>query len=133
MSFKPKESCDTPASDLFASSFCDTGSPVADCELCGRTNFDFSGEFMEEGELETLLAKQEKQPEKYHGQNNTISWGHINGRQFVWDCPCNLLYRWEQFVWTHRFSIAIYLKKRAEQELKTAQMQHDQIKVVPTL
>lgn len=100
---------------------CTGGTPAATCELCGREHFDANGEFMEEGELDDLLAKQKSKPEKYISHNGGIGFGHIDGKQVVWDCPCNRASRFEKFIWGHRQIIASYLKARAQKATEHAQ------------
>lgn len=43
--------------------------------------------------------------------------GHyVNGVLFVDECPCNGLYRFEQFIWKDRELIRNYLRDRIQQE-----------------
>ena len=55
----------TPPSEEFYSAFIGGGSPVADCEFCGRVHYEADGEFMEQGELEDLEKKHKAEPDKY--------------------------------------------------------------------
>ena len=48
---------DEKPSELFAQHCSDSSSVAIDCEQCGRTLFDSSGDDMDEGELEDLLEK----------------------------------------------------------------------------
>lgn len=114
----PKE----PPSDTFQDAFCDSGTPQQQCDFCGRISFDSNGEFMEEGELESLLQKSKETPDKYHPVDGGVSFGHINGKTCVYGCPCNALRNYENFIWDHRIEISDYLRRRTEDNLKAAQI-----------
>lgn len=107
-------------SELFMGLICNGGTPAATCQLCGREHFDLNGEFMEEGELDSYLKKQEAKPEKYIGHDGGICIGEIDNQQVVWDCPCNRCRRFEDFIWGHRHIIASYLRQRAELQMEAA-------------
>lgn len=96
-------------SDEFVRAICDGGTPVNDCDLCGRVHFNSTGEYMDEGELEDLIAKQKKEPEKYYGQNGQIYHGEIDGKAVVYGCPCNGLYLYERLIWNERHMISRYI------------------------
>jgi len=109
---------DRQPSELFLDLIVNGGTPVNDCEHCGRTHYDSSGEFMEDGELKELERKHKLNPGKYHPQNGTIRWGYLAGKQTVLGCPCNVITVYEDLFWSHRQMICEYVKNRAEQELK---------------
>jgi len=91
---KKKEEKLNPPTELFADMVCTGGGCVADCELCGRVHFDDcnSGYDWEDGELEGLRDKAEKDPAKYIRHTDTgVASGWIGGRQVVWGCQCNKL------------------------------------------
>lgn len=117
-----------PPSDEFMRAFCGGGTPVQRCDFCGRTNFDYNGEFMEEGELEGLLRKRSQEPDHYFGQDGGISFGELNGRTLVWGCPCNKTRPYEDFIWSHRLQITEYLKARIADRLRRAQSEADRVK-----
>jgi hypothetical protein len=122
--------------DYFIDSICHSGSLVTDCDFCGRVHFATYGneEFFDEGELEELYEKQKQNPEKYieHYDCSNVSWGNLDGKQVVYDCPCDeeKLSKYEDFIWKHRFIIAKYLKSRSEAELKEKQTQNNLLKNV---
>ena len=107
-------------SDLFISCcFCDS-SVVIDCEHCGRTLFDPTGQDMEEGELNKLLKKQKRHPQKYISVNGRVSWCRIEDKQTVVGCPCGKMAAYEEFIWDNRHLICGYLNQRASAELRVA-------------
>jgi hypothetical protein len=113
------------ASDLIAMLVCNFGTKVASCEHCGRVHYDSTGEFMEEGELEGLNLKAEKEPEKYIGHDGSICIGDLMGKQIVVDCPCNFLGWFEATIWINRELISEYLIKKSEEKLKEAEKMMD--------
>lgn len=114
-----------PPSELFADIVCDGGTPVADCELCGRTHFATAdrGVSWEPGEVERLRAKAAENPDKYieYPSDDCIGFGHIDGKQVVFMCPCNRLSRYERFIICHQRMIVRFLKaiNKAQQEKAT--------------
>lgn len=107
------------ASDEFMRAICGHGALCSIlCEHCGRTHFvgDGHGDY-EDGELEDLRTNAQRNPGEYieHNDYDSIDWGYINGKQIVWGCPCNSARRFEQWIWSHRYAIAKYLRLRAEQ------------------
>jgi len=107
------------ASDTFMRAICSHGALCSIlCEFCNRVHFVGNGYGdYEEGELECLRASAAKEPSKYieHNDYDSIDWGYINGKQIVWGCPCNSARQYEQWIWSHRYAIAKYLKLRAEE------------------
>lgn len=93
------------------------------CRSGGPSHGDY-----EEGELDRLLAKQSKEPEKYIGdaQSDSIGWGLIDGKQAVFACPCGKLRRYEDWIWNHRAIIYLYLRGRTMRDLKIARRESEQ-------
>jgi Zn-finger nucleic acid-binding protein len=114
---------DRPTDD-FTNVIVDGASPVADCEHCGRVHFDVTGEFMDDGELEDLLKKQKANPKKYIARERQVHSGHLNGKQAVYDCPCNVLRVYEDLFWDNRDTICEYLSVRCESMLAEAKKTH---------
>ena len=115
MNKKPKPL--KPPSKEFIDAIRHAGSLVITCEFCDRTYFCTwgNGDY-EEGELEELRKQAEKDPDKYieiHDDDAT-SWGHIDGKQFVINCPCNSARKYEDWILDHRWVIAEYFKNRAK-------------------
>lgn len=110
-------------SAAFIDAVTDTGTRVADCELCGRTIFEndeYAGGW-EEGELEKLRKKAEENPDKYVGYTDrSVATGTINGQQVVTNCVCNELRRFEDWIWTHRHIIARYVERRTRETAERA-------------
>lgn len=93
------------------------GSIVIDCELCGRTHFATHATegYFDDGELAGLLKKQESDPIRFMSWDfSSVSYGHINGKQAVVDCPCNILANYERFIWQHRDLIAAFITAKAK-------------------
>ena len=105
--------------EIFEDLITDGGTPVAVCEFCDKTWFDALGEFMDEDELDRLVAKQKKAPEKYKSLYGTVSIGHLWGRQYVIGCRCEQIARFEGEIWRHRNFLARYLSGRREAILKS--------------
>lgn len=105
-------------SETFMDIVCDAGCCSSiDCEFCKRTHFTH-----EDHDFEALQEKAKAQPDKYlESSNDSIGWGYLDGRQYVYDCPCDSGHRYEEFIWRHRRIIAAYLKRRAENQLASAQ------------
>lgn len=115
-------------SDLFMDCVTDNhGSPSIDCEFCGRTHFTHEAE-----DVEKLRRKEKAEPDLYRedAANDSIAWGYLEGRQYVWKCPCSdeKIAKYEQFIWRHRVLIAKYLKRRTAEELAMAQLNAGMVK-----
>jgi len=133
MSGKKPEKVSEEFEDAFTSS---AGTIHATCELCGR-NFiasEDAGDY-DEGEYEEFLEKAKKEPDRYlvWSAYSAISLGWIDGKQFVFGCPCNALARYEQFIWTHRAQIVEYLRKKTERRLMEAQREAEKLNVLDGL
>jgi len=115
-----------PPSAEFVNAFIHSGSLVISCELCGREHFAcYEKGWYEEGELERLRKKAAENPDKYieDDSSDSIGWGTIAGKQFVWDCPClpETMRRYEDFVVECRYAILKYLRARATRLQKRAE------------
>lgn len=118
-----------PTSEEFWDAVISAGSIVISCEFCDRVHFVSEGAY-DEGELEELREKAKKNPNKYieNGITDSIRWGHIDGKQAVYDCPCNGAKRFEDLIWHHRDMIVQYLTTRMEDRLKRAKDEVTSIK-----
>jgi hypothetical protein len=102
-------------SERFKEAFDDCGgSSHLTCE-CGRTHYDTShpGDY-EAGELERFDKMHEQDPEKYIPCDHSIGYYCIDGKSFVWDCPCKGGLPYEKFIKKHRHGIAEYLNSLAD-------------------
>lgn len=119
-------------SDTFLFNFHRQASLVVDCEACGRTHFCGNSvvEGYEEGELENLDRKQEKEPERYicSDDGDMISWALYNGKQFVFLCPCNYARALEDLLWKNSSRIMSYFVARAQEEADEAKRKNEQVK-----
>ena len=115
-------------SEHFWDALIDAGSLVVECEFCGRLHFAHEGDY-EAGELERLEANAKKTPDKYveHFDRDVVSWGYLDGKQAVYNCPCESLVRWEQFIWNERDMILKYYKARMKTNSKNAQADLEKI------
>lgn len=107
-------------SDEFFDALHHDGGICRDC-ACGRTHFASweTGAF-EPGELEDLLAKAEREPDKYIEHSDTnVTVAHIDGREFVYECKCDKLAAYERLVWNHREEILDYFTARHKRQLET--------------
>lgn len=107
-------------SEEFWDAITNTGTNYAECGFCHRIHFIVSekGFDWKEGELEELLEKSKKNPEKYipDYEHDSISLGDLDGRQAVYNCPCNSVSRYEQFISEHKHIISEYFSLKAEKQ-----------------
>lgn len=109
-----------PPSKEFKDAFDDhVSGSVRTCE-CGITYFDgFNHWDWNEGELEDLRKKAKADPEKYVEIDCAAGCYQIDGREYVWDCPCNGGYKYQHFLLRHATRILAFLEahaKRLEEE-----------------
>jgi hypothetical protein len=119
-------------SEEFLEAFSDhCGTCVATCECCGRVLFNSwdTGSF-DDDELKRLNDKSLMEPEKYIDVDFGISLGSIDGKRFIYGCPCEMesLYKYEAFVWGNRRFIIEYLKKRITQNKEDADREYNFLK-----
>ncbi len=111
-------------SEAFVEFFCTGGgSIVADCELCGRTHYDYTeAHNMDQGEkeFEGLEKKRKAKPDQYISSDHTAWFCHVGDLKAVVGCPCNGLTIIEKFLWGDRRRITDYLAGRSEVELRDA-------------
>jgi hypothetical protein len=139
MTEKPEESVKT-ASDMgmipepseeFLEAFSEGSSGViVECDFCGRVYFatDDFGDF-EEGELEELREKAKKEPDKYIEVDYFTSRVAVAGKTYAWKCKCNMVRRYEDWIWSNRRQIVRFLKAKTERRFKAAE---DDYKAVQT-
>jgi len=116
------------ASGEFKSAVSNSGSPNVSCEHCGREHFaPDSHHDWEPGELKRMLALAAKDPDRYRATYNidSISWGILNDKQWVVDCPCNYGRMVEDSIWKDRNIITSYLKARVRR-MKVAALFEEQ-------
>lgn len=118
------------ASDLFMDLVCNQGTPSATCQLCGRSHFaSGSGSYNSDEEIQRWRESAEKEPDKWcEVSEDGLAFGHINGIQVVYDCPCHKLRKYEDFIWSHRSLIINYIRQRTANELAEAQRMADEIR-----
>jgi hypothetical protein len=69
----------------------------------------------------TLRKKAKAHPEKYVEIDCAAGCYQIDGREYVWDCPCNGGYKYQSFLLRHATRILAFLEahaKRLEEETK---------------
>ena len=117
----------TPPSDIFLDSLerqMGVGCDEMECGYCGRMHYCPDNDFVDrdyedQGDyLAHCLEEKRKDPEGVviHYNTDGVSGRQLNGVNFVLECPCNGLYRYEQFIWQDRALIRDYLKARIDQE-----------------
>lgn len=116
-------------SEIFLKAFAlGLGSIRGKCECCGRECYQsYERGFFDEGELEELERQAKKEPDKYSDfQDCTVSFGEVDGKQFVFGCPCEMkaLFKYELFVWTHRRGIVRYLTDITKERKRIADENH---------
>jgi len=111
------------ASELFMDLVCQGGTPSADCQFCGRMHFaSGSGSCEPDESIENLRKAAADYPDKYcESTDDAIAIGLLDGCQFVWNCPCCKIRKYEDFIWNHRELIVSYIKARAEQQVAESQ------------
>ena len=95
--------------------------------IAGRFHFtseeEHAGEYSEK-DWQELLDRAEKNPDKYvyHGGwgDEYISWGYLDGKQVVADCPCHGARRYEDWILGHRYMISEYFKTMAKKWIEDA-------------
>ncbi len=99
----------------------ESGSLVVDCQQCGRIHYYDDSPDMEPGELDDLERKRAVNPDKYICHSDGyVSWGTVDGKQTVINCPCHFLRAFEDTIWAHRELISAYLMARAQADLDAA-------------
>ena len=121
-----REDCKTAPSGMFLDSMAEGGvtSDHLTCEFCQREHLcpdtsygmvqsDLFGPMKEHYEE---LAKNDPLLYILHYDCDEIIGRYIDDRLYVLDCPCNSVYRYENFIWEHKGTILKYLERRAIQE-----------------
>ena len=106
-----------------------SGSPDMECGWCGRLHLCPESESYRGDDDGGAGWREEcEQQFKENPDNVVLHWdwdcvtGHeLNSIQFVDDCPCNGITRYETFIWNERATIREYLKNRVDQEYQWAQ------------
>jgi hypothetical protein len=111
-------------SEHFLATFSHERSIAISCEQCGRTHFNAheSPGFFDPGELEDLQVRNEADSNACIANDCAIDWSRspIDGKQFVFGCPCHYDGLLENIVWGARHDIARYFVARAEAEKREA-------------
>ena len=122
-------------SEIFLDSLSGGGSHNIVCQ-CGREHYcpdsgNFFNDYSDDGEddykfyLQEALAHQKNDPDGViiHHDVDCVVTKDLHGAAFVLECPCNGLWKYEQFIWDNKNNIRNYLKNRIEQEYVWAQQQ----------
>jgi len=104
---------------------------VVDCEFCGRVYFATRdcGDY-DEGELEDLRARAAKEPDKYIEVDYFTTRVSVDGKGYADGCRCNMVRRYEDWIWANRRGILAYLQSRTERRLKEATEEADSMRAV---
>lgn len=112
---------DKPPSEEFANAVCSTSTLVLTCEYCNRTYFSNHGSY-DPGELEELRANATSDPHNYiESDYDYIDFGYMDGKQFVWGCACNGVRGFEDWLWSHRYVVERFFKRKAERIQRDAE------------
>jgi hypothetical protein len=119
--------------DAFGECFEAGGSSRIECGACGRTFSDLmsQGDF-EDGELDELIAKAEKNPNYCQSRDGYVHWMMYNGVAIVSDCPCGQAEKIALGLWHERRRIARFLKKAVDIQSKNAETDADIIDQLET-
>lgn len=105
------------------------GSDEMTCGFCDRLHLCVDAQHHTQGDDDDGLSWQEyckecfdKDPDGtiLHYDIDAVSGRDLNGINFVLECPCNGLSRYETFIWADRDVIRNYLKTRIDQEYEWA-------------
>jgi hypothetical protein len=113
---------DTPATYHFREVFSD-GSVCGsmDCEFCNR-HYVILGTIEDPAKVEEMRQLFKTEPDKWIEADEWIETARIDGRTLVVGCPCNILGRYEQFVWRYRQEILAYLGARCADRLESCEV-----------
>lgn len=127
---------DKKPSKVFLDSLSGGGSHYMICGNCGREHYcpDSSSIYDGDGEddkgdreyyLQNALEQQKDDPEGVviHYDVDCALTKDLGGIAFVLECPCNGLWKYENFIWNNKNEIRDYLKVRIEQEFEWAQQE----------
>ena len=114
------------------------GSAYMECGWCGREHFFPEADYdppdygTDDDNVEWRKHCEEEfraNPEGVvlHYDTDSISGKELNGINFVVDCPCNGLHRFESFIWNERGTIRNYLQRRIQQEYEWAEQEKPEI------
>lgn len=117
------------ASEMFIDSLQGGGGSSSIYCNCGRQHYAPSNLYGSDDEddyvsmLQDALEEQKKNPEGIviNYEDDFVSAHDIDGKTYVDRCPCNGLYKYEEFIWKNRNAIRRYLKIRIEEEFRWAQ------------
>lgn len=111
------------------------GADELTCDHCGRVHmcpdYDPGMDWYNDEPLEDSQAAHRTYCEEVHKNNpsgvilhydcDSVLGRYLDNVLFVIDCPCNGLYRYENFIWQNKDTIRTYLKSRIDQEYQWAQ------------
>ena len=102
-------------SEIFEDAFRDiTNGCEREC-TCGIVHFDvYNSRDWEEGELDRLLKLQTEKPGRYISHDHSVGCYIIDGKEYVFGCPCKFGDKYEKFIRDHSSQIAVYLNKWSE-------------------
>ncbi len=96
----------------FEEAFVGAAAQIIFCQLCGRTHY---GEEYQEEDPDGKLLEDVDEKDLVCHDSTSVGHGVIDGKQFVEDCPCNGLRKYEDFIWGHRYQIVDYYKARLKE------------------
>ncbi len=120
---KEEEILPEPSEDFLDAFSGGSAGMIVDCDFCGRVYFSTNdnGDY-EEGELEDLRAKAEKDPDGYIEVDYFTSRVEVDGKTYAYGCKCNKVRRYEDWIWHNREAIVKFLKAKTEKRFKAAEL-----------
>ena len=115
---KPLEA---PSEEFFDAFLSGSGTGTIDCGWCGRTHYEEKeGKDWDDGEYEELERRNTEDSDKCMFHHNGVHFGELDGKVYVYECPCNAVRQHEEWVWGHRRQIAKYIRLKTEKMVQRA-------------
>lgn len=98
------------------------------CEFCDREHYaSTAGYDFDEGEIEALEAM----PNSVDHGDCSVTYGMLDGKQYVVDCECGKAQHFEKWITAHRRLIVEFLKLRAEEIAAKAKAETNLVERLP--
>ncbi len=97
-------------SEEFWDAICDAGGSWKQCGFCGRTHFNDEYQNSNPEDHAVMLTMCKTHPDTFFNHHDWgIGFGSLVGKDAVYDCPCNLPRRYEDFIISERHLILKFL------------------------
>lgn len=109
------------ATNEFLDAFIVGGGPTEECDFCGNTFYSTTA--LEEEEFGWYEEQRKEKPTKFFPEPyDSFEFYMVDGRRYVYGCPCNGMDRYEHFIWEHKEQILRYLNDRSHKEYKEKEL-----------